>query len=335
MPKKSSPKRQQKASPADLFRAPIDRGDVEAVKKLIADGAKPNLEATQRAADFSNKAHTMTRRQDAGSFFRRPTAKQLKQAEVDSLAGFQMLEAMLAAGAPVPERLCSAANAGNTRLALLLIERGADVNYEPPMGTPLENAVKSGDLETLRALIKAGADVNHQKYFGTVLARAVEAKNLAAAEELIRAGADVKLKPKFASRVLMQAVEEGLPEFVDLFLRHGAEVDAKDGVSIGEHGEPEVRIEGGCRITHMKDPEYVREVTPLIVAVRKGFVPIVKMLVAAKADLEAVDSNRLTAMSYAVKEHNAAMIKLLAAAGAKALRYTEGSRELAWITAAR
>jgi len=334
MPQKSSPKRAPKLSPDDLFRAAIESGDVDAVKKLIKDGNKPTQKVAERAADFSNKAHAITRQKKAG-LFGMPNAKQVKQAEVESLAGFQMVEAMLAAGAPAPERLPSAANAGNTRLALLLIERGADVNCEPPMGTPLENAVKSGDLETMRALIKAGADVNYQKYFGPVLGRAVDTKDLAAAEELIRSGADVKMKPKGGPRVLMKAVEEGSADFVELFLRHGAEVDAKDGVSIGEFGEPEVRIEGGCRITHMENPEYVREVTPLIVAVRKGFTAIAGMLIAAKADVEAVDSNGLTAMSYAVKENNAEMVKLLSDAGARALRYSEGSREVAWIAAAK
>ena len=138
------------------------------------------------------------------------------------------------------------------------------------MGTPLENAVRVGSVEIIRALIKAGADINHQSYLGSVLARAVEAKQVAAAEELIRAGVDVNLKPKIGSTALMLAVKGNNSQFVELLLRHGANPNLKDGASVGEYGEPEVRIEGGCRITHMEDPEYVKEITPLILAIRQS-----------------------------------------------------------------
>ena len=40
-------------------------------------------------------------------------------------------------------------------------------------------------------------------------------------------------------------------------------------------------------------------------------------------------------MAYAVKAHDAAMIQLLTDSGAKPLKFAEGSRELAWITAAK
>jgi hypothetical protein len=152
----------QKPSPADQFLAAIEAADVSAVKKLIAEGHKPTADAAEKAADQSNRAHAVCHQKEPTLFGRMPTAKQIAKAEVDSLAGFAMVEALLAAGACVPERLCSAACAGNTRLALLLIQRGADVNYDPPMGTPLENAVKSDDVEILHALIKAGADVNYR-----------------------------------------------------------------------------------------------------------------------------------------------------------------------------
>src|SRR5688572_19130560 len=318
MAKKSSPaKSRRNSAPADPFRSAIEAGDVGAVRKLIADGIKPDVKAAERAAELSNKAHSVCHQREPTLFGRMPTANQIKQAEAQSLAGYEMVEAVLTAGAPAPNELCPAARAGNTRLALLLIKHGADVNYAPPMGTPLENAVKSGDMEIIRALIKASADVNHQSYLGSVLAAAAEDGRVPAGEELIRGGADVNLKPKFGQTALMKAVQNNQGDFVRLLLRHGVNVNRKDGATVGEFGKPEVRIEGGCRITHVPNPEYLREATPLIVATRKGFAAIASQLIAAKADLESTDSNSLSAMAYAVKMKDQAMIKLLTDAGAK------------------
>jgi ankyrin repeat protein len=336
MPKKvSRAKSSRDSAPKDPFLSAVATGDVAAVRKLIAAGRTPGAQATERAAEFSNKAHSLCHQQEPTLFGRKPTANQVKRAAAESLAGYEMVEAMLTAGAPAPNELCPAARAGNTRLALLLIKHGADVNHAPPMGTPLENAIKSGDIEIVRALIKAGADVNHQSYLGSVLSRAAENARVLVAEELIRSGADVNLKPKFGQRALMKAVQDNQGEFVRLLLRHGADVNLKDGATVGEFGDPEVRIEGGCRITHVPNPEYLREATPLIVAVRKGFADVVAQLIAARADLDAVDSNSLSALAYAVKAQDPALIKLLTDAGAKPLKFAEGSRELAWITAAK
>src|SRR5262249_39402790 len=82
-------------------------------------------------------------------------------------------------------------------------------------------------------------------------------------------------------------------------------------------------------------PEFVKEITPLILATRKGLAKIAARLIGAKPDLEAVDSNGLTAMAYAVQMNNGAIIRLLTRAGAKPLKYPEGSRDLAWIAAAK
>lgn len=231
--------------------------------------------------------------------------------------------------------LCSAARKGDTKLALELIQQGADVNYNPPMGTPLENAVRVGALEIMRALVAAGADANHQGYLGSVLTRAVETKKPEVVEELVRLGANVNLQPKFGVPALLTAVQRKESPMVEVLLRLGADPNAKGCASVGDFGEPVVTIEGGCRITHVPNPEFVKELTPLILATREKLPDIVSKLIAGRADLEAVDSNGFTALAYAMKAKDEAMIQLLTEAGAKPPQFVEGSRELAWITAAK
>lgn len=57
--------------------------------------------------------------------------------------------------------LHQAAYGGNTEIARLLIEQGANVNAADKYGiTPLMNACDGGFVETARLLIEQGADVN-------------------------------------------------------------------------------------------------------------------------------------------------------------------------------
>lgn len=335
MAKKSPANSGRSAASAGAFRKAIETGDVAAVRQLIADGVKPAKDAAEEPAKRCNAAFAVANMREKPMFGKLPTDKQRAEAEAAAQTNYEITAALLAAGARTPEKLCSAARSGNTKLALLLLKHGADVNYNPPMGTPLENAVESGAVELIRALIKAGADVNHQSYLGSVLTGAVNAGQLPAAEELIKAGAQVSAKPKFGQSALMAAVSSGRDEFVRLLLAAGADVNVKDGATVGEYGEPEVKVEGMVRITHMADPKYLRNATPLIVAVYKGYSEIARQLIAAKADLEAVDGDSLSAMAYAVQLKNQEMIKLLSDAGAQSLAYAEGSREAAWIAAAK
>jgi len=159
----------------------------------------------------------------------------------DAQTYYEIAEALLDGGAAVPELLCSAARCGHTKLALLLIRVGADVNYEPPLGTPLENAVSAANVEVVRALIKAGADIQHQGIKGTLLTRAVDASEVKVAKQLITAGVDVNAVPRFGASALLTSVTQRKPEFVRLLLEAGVNVNQKGSVICGEFGKPEVK----------------------------------------------------------------------------------------------
>jgi ankyrin repeat protein len=319
---------------SSLCRAAIEKRDAEAIRQLIANGHKPDAAAAHQAVDACNKAFTTAHRTEAPLFGRMPSKKDQEKAAVNAAIYYEIAEALLNAGAPVPEMLCPVARSGNTKLALLLIRHGADVDYSPPMGTPLENAVEAGDVELMRALIRASADIHCQGIMGTLLTRAVSKNRPEAAAELIKAGVDVNAQTRVGSTALLKAVTDRKSDFVRLLLDAGADVNRKGNVTCGEFGEPEVTEEGGFRTTHIPNPPVAHDSTALIVAARRGYADIAAQLIAAGADLEAVDREGCTALVHALKSNDEPMIKLLSDAGAKAPKYAEGPPEAAFITAA-
>jgi ankyrin repeat protein len=334
MPKKSSthgvpPKAQ------NLFKAVVEKADLTGVRKLLAAGQKPDAAAAREAVDACVKASRAAHTTKRPLFGPMPSKKGQEKAATDADIYYEIAATLLEAGAPVPEALCPAARSGHTRLALLLIRHGADVDYDPPMGTPLENAVSAGNLEVVRALIKAGADIHHQGIKGTLLSRAVEESHLEVARELINAGINVNAQPRFGSSALLTAVTLRKSEFVPLLLEAGADVNQKGTVVCGDFGEPEVKQEGMFRTTHIPNPPVARDATPLIVATRREYADIAAQLIAGGADVQAVDAEGLTALFYASKGGAEALIALLKQAGAQAPKYVEGSINAAWMAAAK
>src|SRR5262249_20191040 len=120
-----------------LFRAAIEKGDVSKVRELLAEGHKPDAAAARQAVDACVKAAGTAKIKKRPLFGQMPSKKEQEKAAADAHIYYEIAEALLAAGAPVPEALCPAARSGYAKLALLLILHGADVDYAPPMGTPL------------------------------------------------------------------------------------------------------------------------------------------------------------------------------------------------------
>ncbi|HEX5223390.1 MAG TPA: ankyrin repeat domain-containing protein [Verrucomicrobiae bacterium] len=327
---KPAKKRALPKSP-NLFQTVIQNRDVKRVRELLAAGHKPDGSAARQAVDACIKASSTAQMKEKPLFGRMPSKKEQEKAAAEAEACYEIAKLLLEGGATVPELLCSAARCGNAKLALLLIRHGADVDYDPPMGTPLENAVTAGNTEIVQALIKAGADIQHQGIGGTLLTRAVDADHSEIARQLIAAGVDVNASPRFGSCALLTAVTKRKAEFVQLLLVAGANVNQKGSIVCGEFGEPEVTEDG----MHIPNPPVAREATPLIVAVRRGYADIAGQLIAANADVHALDAEGYTAMVYALKANDQPLIKLLTDAGAKPPKYAEGSLPSAWMAAAK
>lgn len=334
MPNKPS---KQRGSPKSkvLFKAAVEKADLATVQNLLTIGHKPDADAARQAVDACIKASRTARTTEEPFFGKMPSAKEREKAAVDAAIYYDIAEALLKAGAPVPESLCPAARSGPTKLALLLIRHGADVDYSPPMGTPLENAVSAGNVEVVQALLQAGADLQQQGIHGTLLNRAVQENHLELAKFLIQSGVDVNAKPRFGSSALLNAVTGRKNEFVHLLLEAGADVNQKGSVICGDFGEPEIKVEGMFRTTHVPNPPVARDATPLIVAVRRGYADIAAQLIAGGANVHVADGEGFTALVYASKAGDDALVQLLKNAGAEVSKYAEGSPEAAWIASAK
>lgn len=70
-------------------------------------------------------------------------------------------------------------------------------------------------------------------------------------------------------------------------------------------------------------------------ATRRGYADIAAQLIAGGADVHATDGEGFTALVYATKSGDEALIRLLQDAGAKASKYAEGSMAAAWMAAAK
>ena len=87
-----------------------------------------------------------------------------------------------------------ACDRGNTEIAKLLIEYGADVNAIGIGTSPLHWACHRGNTEMAKLLIEHGADVNASEYGRTQLHRAIDMCEREIVKLLIEYGADVNAK---------------------------------------------------------------------------------------------------------------------------------------------
>ncbi|MEW6305884.1 MAG: ankyrin repeat domain-containing protein [Verrucomicrobiota bacterium] len=230
--------------------------------------------------------------------------------------------------------LINAARQGDLGKVRELVAQGADVNYAPPAGTPLQNAISSGKPEVAAELIKAGADVNQQTIFGTLVMGAVRSGNPQMLKLLIEAGAELKGGPLGGSP-LLQAVTENKLAMAEILLAAGADVNEKGSVVCGGFGEPEVTEKGGVRTTHVPNPPVARDATALIVAARRGFEEMARLLLNAGADANLTDHDGFSALVWAKREGHQRVAALLEQAGAKAPEFAEGSGTAALLAAAR
>jgi len=190
----------------------VDRADVSAVRRLLADGADPS----QTAADSSTALH------------RAVHAGDLAVVEV-------LVEALVDAGASVsvPTRynvtpLALAAQNGHADIIQVLIDAGADPNETSLTGqTPLMTAALNGRPEAVRMLIDAGANVDAQEPVQgqTALMWAAGKGNTAAAAVLLDHDADVHARSNGGFTPLLFAVLYDRIDTARLLLDRGANVE--------------------------------------------------------------------------------------------------------------
>jgi ankyrin repeat protein len=237
--------------------------------------------------------------------------KKLLDAGAD-VNGYMMVDigssAMAVSHAVTRTPLMAASAVGNTEIAEILIDAGADLDAQMRGGslsmgeTVLIDAINQGMLigntDCVELLIKKGADVNKPSDGGDVpLSHTIpDIRGIAATEWemrleiaglLIEAGADLNRQNLSGNTPLMIAASKGYEPFVELMLK--SELDKQDGFGR----------------------------TALIKAADKGHSEVVKMLVEAGANLNIKDRFGYTALELAKDKGRTAVAEVLTAAGAR------------------
>jgi len=220
-----------------------------------------------------------------------------------------------------------AANEDDLDTVSLLIQAGANVKAKDRYGfTPLYFAATNGSAPVIRKLLEAGADPNAADSSGeTALMTATRSGNIDAVKALLQHGADIKAKDTVTHQTaLMWAVRSNFPAAVELYLEYGSEINARTrtgktpaarppGAGGGSHGAGIVRSgwpEQGFQ------GETPGGMTPLLYAARDGRTAIVRVLLAAKADVQQADVNGITPLLMALTNNHLDTARLLLESGA-------------------
>lgn len=220
-----------------------------------------------------------------------------------------------------------AAEADDLETVGLLIQAGANAKAKDRYGfTPLYFAATNGNAAIIRKLLEAGADPNAADADGeTTLMTATRSRNTDALKVLLQNGANVNAKDGVTQQTaLMWAARSHFTAAVPLLLEYGAEVNAQTrkgktpaprppgagggshGVGIVRSGWPEQGFQG----------ETPGGMTPLLYAARDGRLDIVRLLVAAKADVQQADVNGITPLLMAITNNHLDVAKFLLEKGA-------------------
>jgi len=241
--------------------------------------------------------------------------------------GVVWIAATQVAAAAEPALLLDAAERGDRAAAMQLLAKGANPNTPGPDGTTaLMWAASNDDLELVRALIKAGANVTLKNQFGTsALTEAAIIGSAPVIEALLKAGADPNTKNPEGETPLMAVARAGKVDAATRLLEAGADVNAKEEwggqtalmwaaaqsqaemVKFLSSKGADLNARGVIRqwerkvITEPRPKDMNKGgFTPLLYAAREGCVECARHLVAAGADRDLEDPERITPLNMAL-----------------------------------
>lgn len=232
------------------LHAAAERGDVNAIKAELKNGADPNaawdVSGGKRGmtplmlAAMSGKADAVTAilaaKPDLGARGRDGQSALVLAAGWGTPAAVQ---ALLDAGASIDARaddgrtaLMMAAARGSADTLQLLLSKGADLKARNKwQQSALHLAVQSGDVAKIQMLLTAGAGADLADDTGMTpmhIAAGTDIAGVGPLKTLIDAGADVNKADQDGVTPLMRAADLANADRVDLLLSSGAKADAKD-----------------------------------------------------------------------------------------------------------
>jgi len=276
------------------------RGDVDAVRRLLRDGADVN--AAQ--ADGMSALHWAADRGDA------------ELARILLYAGAN-IEVVTRIGEYAPLHIAS--RNGHLQVVSELLDAGAkvDARTDPGGTTPLHLAATAGDPEVVNRLLASGADANAREaeWEQTPLIFAAAWNRVDAIRALLAGGADPNLASKpfdlIAQAPLDRAASERQNEVLDAFTNNGAwaatpaqvQAAVRAGRQVYENGLPEEEDDGEAEEEDDDDDDRNREpdivskggLTPLLHAARQGHRDAISALLDGGADVNQVGGGDGTA----------------------------------------
>ncbi len=223
--------------------------------------------------------------------------------------------------------LAWAAHRDDVAMAELLLGAGAGVDIANDLGvTPLMLASENGSVPLVELLLRAGADPNAARSAGgTALMMAARAGDATVLRRLIAAGADVDAATRGGHTALMWAVAERHLRAVNLLAEIGADVRTRTAVhtprarTIVREARVLSRFEAVNPASLPRDgdrdpPRAEGGFTPLLYAILAGDQQIVRVLLAAGADVDDAAPDGISALMLAlIKRHDQIALLLLEA----------------------
>jgi ankyrin repeat protein len=199
------------------------------------------------------------------------------------------------------DRLWAAINAQDETLLRVAIDQGADPNQPNNEGrVPLYRAVVLQNQLVTDTLLGLGANANANDHRGDpLIITAMSVGSAPATMALIKAGADPNARDTTGKSVLSYAVYLKRPEIIAALIAKGADVNAPS--EAGDGGDP---------------------APPIFMAIKAGDLALVQQLIAAGANVDALDGQGSTPLHRAVLarpvEYTTSLVTTLLRAGANA-----------------
>ena len=234
--------------------------------------------------------------------------------------------------------LTAATEKGQLSMVRLLLEKGADVNFQSRDQnggqdgiTALAAACHGGGTAIVQLLLEKGAIVNEEPWalerYKTPLLMASAQGHVAVVQLLLKAGAKVQteVQTEFGTKkysALKTAAGRGNQDVVRLLIGYGADVNMRDefGVSAliaaslnGNETVVQLLLQNGAEV-NMQDREHV---SALIAASSSGHETIVQLLLQNGAEVNMQDQEYSSALTAASRKGNETIVRLLLERGAE------------------
>ncbi|KAK3286747.1 hypothetical protein CYMTET_5712 [Cymbomonas tetramitiformis] len=223
--------------------------------------------------------------------------------------------------------MLAAAVSGHTEVIKILLEHGADTDFETARqgGTGLIVAAAAKQEASVDILCQCGATVDFETKAGrTAMLVAASKDHLEIVDALLNFGADLNYENKHGQTPLLVAVDKSLPMMLQLVLERGAIVNKENkcgdtallaATRTTQVGIMSVLLDGGADV----NLETLAGLTPIIQAVLSGRKEAGKLLVSrgAKLNLEsAVHSTHYTPLMQVALAERMDAVELLVDLGA-------------------